>query len=102
MWIQGFVYSQPWKPYARLSLPSRGPKYSFHKRLSGPQDQDGVKKNLHFSNDQNRTTAFQPVSKRLVAWYLVIIIITIIIIIIIIIITIIIIIIIIIIINIML
>ena len=46
-------------------------RYSFYRRLSEPQDQpghEGVKKNLHVSDTQDRTRAIQPAVKRLGAW----------------------------------
>ena len=43
------------------------PRFSFYRRLSGPQDQSGheVKKNLHPTDIWNRTRAVQPAAKRL-------------------------------------
>ena len=45
--------------------PRGKPRYSFYRRLSGPQDQsghEGVKKNLHTSETRDRTRAVQPVA----------------------------------------
>ena len=45
-------------------------RYSFYRRLSGPQDQSGhggVKENLHPSDIRDRTRALQPVVKLLAA-----------------------------------
>ena len=45
-------------------------RYSFYRRLGGPQDQsghEGVKKNLHPSDTRDRTRAVQPVVKCLAA-----------------------------------
>ena len=58
MWMQGSTYSQPrhWEEVGWLVLhsaaftPGEIPRYSFYRRLSGPQGQsghEGVKKNLH-------------------------------------------------------
>ena len=46
-------------------------RYSFYKRLSGPQDRFGLwgmKKNLYPSDTRDRTWAIQPVVKRLATW----------------------------------
>ena len=46
--------------------PEESPRYSFYRRLSGPQDQsghEGAQKNLHPSD----TRAVQPVAQRLAA-----------------------------------
>ena len=43
--------------------PRESPRYSFYRRLSGPQDQsgrDGVKKNINPSDTQDRTWAIEP------------------------------------------
>ena len=51
--------------------PGEIPRYSFYRRLSGPQGQsghEGVKKNLHPSETRDRTRAVQPAAKRLAAW----------------------------------
>ena len=51
--------------------PGRIPRYSFYRRLSGPQGQfghEGVKKNLHPSDTRDRTRAVQPIAQRLAAW----------------------------------
>ena len=51
--------------------PKQSPRYSFYRRLSGPQDQSGhkgAKKNLHPSNTRDWTRAVQPVAKRLATW----------------------------------
>ena len=57
--------------YARPPLPpGKFPRYSFYRRLSGPQDQsghEGVKKNLDPSDTRHRTRAVQPAAKRLAA-----------------------------------
>ena len=48
--------------------PQESPRYSFYRRLSGPQDQsgpEGAKKNLHPSDTRDRTRAVQPVAQRL-------------------------------------
>ena len=48
--------------------PGEKPRYSFYRRLSGPQDQSGykrVKKNLHPSDTWDRTRAVQPAAKSL-------------------------------------
>ena len=79
MWVQGSTYSQPrhWKEVEWLVLrsaaftPEERPRYSFYRRLSGPQDQsghEGAKKNLHPSDTRDRTRAVQPVAQRLAAW----------------------------------
>ena len=50
--------------------PEESPRYSFYRRLSGPQDQsghEGAKKNLHPSDTRDRTRAVQPVAQRLAA-----------------------------------
>ena len=47
------------------------PRYSFYRRLSGPQDysgHQGVKRNLHPSDTRDRIRAVQPVAKHLAAW----------------------------------
>ena len=56
--------------WGRMASPTLGrftpeeiPRYSFYRRLSGPQDQsghEGVKKNLHPSDTRDRTRAVQP------------------------------------------
>ena len=46
--------------------PGEIPRYSFYRRLSGPQDQSGheeEKKNLHTSDTQDRTRTVQLVAK---------------------------------------
>ena len=51
-------------------ISEKGPRHSFYRRLSGPQDQsghDGMKKNLHTSDTWDRSRAVQPVAKRLAA-----------------------------------
>ena len=60
--------------WGRVASPTLGhlypeeiPRYSFYWRLSGPQGQsgrEGVKKNLHPSDTQDRTRAVQPAAKR--------------------------------------
>ena len=50
--------------------PEESPRYSFYRRLSGPQDQSGhkgAKKNLHPSDTRDRTRVIQPVAQRLAA-----------------------------------
>ena len=50
--------------------PGEIPRYSFYRRLSGPQGQsghEGLKKNLHPSDTRDRTRAIQPVAQRLAA-----------------------------------
>ena len=50
--------------------PRGKPRYSFYRRLSGPQDQsghEGVKKNLHPTDTRDRTRAVQLVAQRLAA-----------------------------------
>ena len=50
--------------------PRESPRYSFYRRLSGPQDQsghEGAKKNLHPSDTRDRTRAVQTVAQRLAA-----------------------------------
>ena len=47
--------------------PVESPRYSFYRRLSGPQDQsghEGMNKNIHFSD----TRVVQPVAECLAAW----------------------------------
>ena len=72
MWMQRSTYSQPrhQEEVGQLVLrsaaftPEESPRYSFYRRLSGPQDQSGherAKKNLHPSD----TWAVQPVAQRL-------------------------------------
>ena len=62
MWMQGSTYSQPrhkeevgWLVLCSAAFtPEESPRYSFYRRLSGPQDQsghEGVKKNLHPSKN---------------------------------------------------
>ena len=76
MWMQGSTYTKlGWGMMASPTLgrlyPEQIPRYSFYRRLSGPQDQsghEGVKKNLHPSDTWDRTQAFQPIAKRLAAW----------------------------------
>ena len=70
MWMQGSTYSQPrhqdevgWL-VLRLAAFALGeiPRYSFYRRLSGPQGQsehEGVKRNLHHSGTRDRTRAVQ-------------------------------------------
>ena len=78
MWMQGSTYSQPrhsdevgWLVLRSAAFtPGEIPRYSFYRRLSGPQAQsghEGVKKNLHPSDTRDRTRAVQLVAKRLVA-----------------------------------
>ena len=68
--MQGSTYSQPrhWDEVGWLVLrsaaftPGEIPRYSFYRRLSGPQGQsghEGVKKNLHPSDTRDRTRAVQ-------------------------------------------
>ena len=64
--------------WGRVASPTLGrlypgeiPRYSFYRRLSGPQGKsghEGVKKNLHPSDTRDRTRAVQPAAKRLAAW----------------------------------
>ena len=70
MWMQGSTYSQP-RHYEEVGwlvlrsaafTPGEIHRYSFYRRLSGPQDQsghEGVKKNLHPSDTRDRTRAVQ-------------------------------------------
>ena len=76
MWMQGSTYSQHYEEVGWLVLrsaaftPGEIPRYSFYRRLSGPQGQsghEGVKKNLRPSDTRDRTRADQPVAKRLAA-----------------------------------
>ena len=74
IWMQGSTYSQP-RHYGEVGwlvlhsaafTPEEIPRYSFYRRLSGPQDQSGhesAKKNLHPSD----TRAVHPAAKRLAA-----------------------------------
>ena len=79
MWMQVSTYSQPrhkdevgWLVLCSAAFtPEEIPRYSFYRRLSGPQGQsghEGVKNNLHPSDTRDRTRAVQPVVKRLAAW----------------------------------
>ena len=51
MWMQGSTYSQPWHQdevgwlvlRSAAFTPGESPRYSFYRRLSGPQDQSGYK-----------------------------------------------------------
>ena len=48
--------------------PEKSPRYSFYRRLSGPQDQsghEGAKKNSTPSYTRDRTRAVQPIAQRL-------------------------------------
>ena len=64
--------------WGRVAIPTLGrlypgeiPRYSFYRRLSGPQGQsghEGMKKNFHPSDTRDRTRTVQPVVKRLAAW----------------------------------
>ena len=50
--------------------PGEIPRYSFYRKLSGPQDQsghEGMKKNLNPSDTRDGTRAVQSVAKRLAA-----------------------------------
>ena len=50
--------------------PRGKPRYSFYRRLSGPQVQSGherMKKNIHSTAARDRTQAVQPVVQRLAA-----------------------------------
>ena len=54
----------------RLLPPEESPRYSFYRRLSGPQDQsghEGAKKILHPSDTRDPTRDVQPVAQRLAA-----------------------------------
>ena len=51
-------------PMLNRLYPREIPRYSFYRRLTGPQDQSGhkgVKKNLHSSDTQDRTRVMQPI-----------------------------------------
>ena len=51
--------------------PGKRTRYSFYRRLSGPQDQTGhkgVNENLHLSDTRDRTRAVQSVAERLASW----------------------------------
>ena len=64
--------------WGRVASPTLGrlypeeiPRYSFYRRLGGPQGQfghEGVKKIFHLSDTRDRTRAVQLVAKRLAAW----------------------------------
>ena len=76
--MQGSTQTQPrhQEEIGRLGLnsaaftPWEKPRYSFYRRLSVPEDyseHEGVKKNLHPFDTEDRTRTLQPIAKRLVA-----------------------------------
>ena len=79
MWVKESTYTQSrhlevvgWLVLCLASFtPWESSRYSFNRRLSGPQDQsghEGAKKNLHPSDTQDRTRTIQPVVKRHASW----------------------------------
>ena len=76
MWMQRSTYSQPrhqeevgWLVLRSAAFtPEESPRYSFYRRLSGPEDQsghEGAKKSLHPSDTRDQTRTVQPVAQRL-------------------------------------